>query len=124
MSASAAVLQDLGFNLDESETRLGVIVASKDRDATDVGQVVGAVLMAVLFGANMAVDKNQNIRASLVTRPHGENGTSVAVRITFQRMVWNTQGQVSKTEALTDPVLYQEFFSSLSKSIFLEAHKI
>ncbi len=34
LSASAAVLQDLGFNLDESETKLGLVVASKDRDAT------------------------------------------------------------------------------------------
>jgi hypothetical protein len=37
LSASAALLQDLGFNLDESETDLGVIVASKDRDARPSG---------------------------------------------------------------------------------------
>ena len=33
LSASASVLQDMGFNLDESQTSLGVIVASKSRDA-------------------------------------------------------------------------------------------
>jgi len=60
LSAVAAVLQDLGFNLDESETKLGVVVASKDRDAVEAGQVVGAIVMAALFGANAATfDKNR-----------------------------------------------------------------
>lgn len=124
LSASAAVLQDLGFNLDESETGLGLVVASKERDATEAGQVAGAIMLAVLFGANMPIDKNQKIRASLVTRPVGEDGASTAIRITFQRVVWNTQGQISKTEALDDPAMYQEFFEKLSKSIFLEANQI
>lgn len=124
LSASAAVLQDLGFNLDESETRLGLIVASKDRDATEAGQVIGAIFIAALFGASVPIDKTQKIRASLVTRPFGESGDKTAVRVTFQRIVWNNQGRVSKTEALTEPEIYQEFFAKLSKSVFLEAHKI
>lgn len=124
LSASAAVLQDLGFNLDESETKLGLIVASKDRDATEAGQVAGAVLIAVLFGVSVPIDQRQKIRASLVTRPFGESGDKTAVRVTFQRIVRNTAGQVSKSEALTGPELYQEFFSKLSKSVFLEAHEI
>ena len=32
IAACAALLQDLGFNLDESETELGLLVGSKDRD--------------------------------------------------------------------------------------------
>jgi hypothetical protein len=124
LSASAAVLQDLGFNLDESETELGLIVASKDRDATEAGQIIGAVLIAVLTGVSVPVDQRQKIRASLVTRPFGESGDKTAVRVTFQRVVWNTSGNVSKSEAMTDPEIYQEFFSKLSKSVFLEAHEI
>ena len=124
LSASAAVLQDLGFNLDESETELGLVVASKDRDATETGQIVGSILIAALIGASVPIDKVQKIRASLVTRPFGESGDKTAVRVTFQRVVWNTAGQVSKSEALTEPELYQEFFSKLSKSVFLEAHEI
>ena len=124
LSASAAVLQDLGFNLDESETKLGLVVASKDRDATEAGQVIAAIFIAALFGAPVPIDRRQKIRASLVTKPFGETGDQMSVRITFQRIVWNDQGQVSKTEALTEPEIYQEFFSKLSKSVFLEAHKI
>ncbi len=124
LSASAAVLQDLGFNLDESETRLGLVVASKERDATETGQVVGAILLAVLLGAPMPIDEVQKIRASLVTRPFDEPSEGTAVRITFQRIVWNSNRQISKIEALTDPELYQRFFEKLSKAVFLEAHEI
>ena len=42
IAASAGVLQDLGFTLDESESALGLIAGSKDRDATDGYQVAMA----------------------------------------------------------------------------------
>jgi starvation-inducible outer membrane lipoprotein len=121
LAACAGLLQDMGFNLDESETELGVIVASKKRSAVNAGQQVLAIL-AALGGTYMPTDKEQKMRASIVTRPVGEN--HIAVRVTFQRIVWNSQGQVTVREGLTDPKIYQEFFGKLSKSIFLEAHEI
>jgi hypothetical protein len=123
LSASAAVLQDLGFTIDESETELGLIVGSKDRDATEAGQVAAAVVMAVLFGVYVPTDKNQKIRASLVASPLTDE-QSTKLRVTFQRMVWNTQGQVTTIEALNEPKLYQEFFDRLAQSVFLEAETI
>ncbi|GJL84908.1 MAG: hypothetical protein DHS20C02_06830 [Micavibrio sp.] len=122
LTAGAGVLQDLGYNIDESETGLGVIVGSKDRDATEAGQIAGAVMMAVLFGVNTPVDKNQKIRASLITRPVGKGKTNL--RVTFQRIIWNTQGQVSRTQSIELPEIYQEFFDKLSKAVFLEANEI
>jgi hypothetical protein len=121
--ASAQVLQDLGFQIDESETKLGVIVASKSRDATETGQIVGSIVVAIVFGVHMPTDKHQKIRASLVTRPV-DNGADVAVRITFQRLVWNTQNDLSKIEGLNDPKIYQEFFEKLSQSVFLTAQDV
>jgi hypothetical protein len=121
--ASAQVLQDLGFQIDESETRLGVIVASKSRDATETGQIVGAVVMALVLGVYLPTDKNQKIRASLVTKPV-DNGNDTIVRITLQRTVWNTQNAISKNEGINDPKIYQEFFEKLSQSVFLTAQEI
>jgi hypothetical protein len=123
LSASAALLQDLGFTLDESEVELGVIVASKNRDATEMGQVVGAVALTVLLGTRVPVDDEQRIRAALVTREL-EDRRGYAVRLTMQRIVWNTDGQVSKTEPIDDAEIYQEFFDKLSKSVFLEAQEL
>lgn len=123
LAAGAGVLQDFGFTLDESEPELGVIVASKDRSAVEPGQVMAAIFMALL-GAPMPIDKNQKIRASLVTRPAGEGEESSLVRVTFQRIVWNTEGRITKTEPLDDPDFYQEFFTRLSKAVFLDAHEL
>lgn len=123
LAAGAAVLQDLGYSLDHSDTDAGLIFATKDRDATEAGQVAGAVVMAVLFGVVPAIDNNQKIRVSLVTRPL-DHADATAVRVTFQRFVWNTQGQLSKIEGLGEPELYQEFFERLSQSVFLTAHEI
>jgi hypothetical protein len=125
LSASAGVLQDLGFQIDESETDLGVIVSSKERDATESAQVAAAIAVALLGGGSMPIDKKQKIRACLVIKPVvSETAEIHNVRITFQRMVWNTQNQLTKIEGLRDPEMYQEFFEKLSKSIFLEANEI
>ncbi|MBI5187242.1 MAG: hypothetical protein HZA01_16170 [Nitrospinae bacterium] len=122
LSACAALLQDLGFNLDESESEVGFILGSKDRSAVDAGQVVGAILYAALTGAYLPTDRNQKMKACVITRPISENRT--AVRVTFQRVVWNDYGQITKREGMLDPKQYQEFFEKLSKTVFLEAHQL
>jgi len=124
LSASAGVLQDLGFNLDESETDLGLIVGSKDRDATETGQMFLAVMLAGISGTQAIYDTKQKIRISLVSCPVGENEERISVRVTFQRIVWNNYGQRSRLERLNNPEMYQGFFDKLSKAIFLEAHGI
>jgi len=118
------VLQDLGFTLEESETDLGVLLGSKDRDAVESGQVAASIMLGVLFGAYVPYDKNQKIRISVITRPVDDGRGRTAVRVTFQRLVWNTQGQISKIESLNEPELYQGFFEKLSQSVFLEANQV
>ena len=122
LQASLGVLQDLGFELDESESRLGLLVASKQRDATDAGQIASKILIAAFSQQDMPIDVTQRIRVSLITRVISPRESTV--RITFQRIVWNDMGQISRSESLDDPELYQEFFYKLSKAVFLEAHGI
>jgi hypothetical protein len=124
LSAVAGVLQDLGFNLDESETKLGLVVGSKKRSAVSTGQQIGA-FFAALGGAYVATDKEQVVRASVVVRPLSKDTPEKQiVRVTFQRVIWNTQGQVTKREAIIDEQIYKEFFDKMSKAVFLEAHAI
>ena len=71
--ASYNVLQDMGFNLENSEVKLGVLTANKQRDASNAGEIVGAVVLAVLFGVMAPVSKSQSIRVSLVVQPAGKD---------------------------------------------------
>jgi hypothetical protein len=69
--SSSNVLQDMGFNLENSEVSLGVLTANKQRDASNAGEIVGAVFLALLFGVMAPVSKSQSIRVSLVVHPAG-----------------------------------------------------
>jgi len=121
LTASNSVLQDMGFNLDESAMPLGVIVASKNRDATNMVKKVVSVISSI-YGRELDYEKDQKIRASLVTKPAAGNG--FIVRVTFQRIVSDQKGRIVRNEQISDPMIYQEFFDKLSKSIFLQAQNV
>lgn len=143
LSASAAVLQDLGFQISESAREVGFLRASKERSAREYGQEIRRFLVAVvsslgvISGLNtivvLPVDLHQQINASLVTRPIAPDGSSYEVRVLFYRLVWKGSGSSGfldiqpgeqKMEMIRDPEIYQQFFARLSKAVFLEAHKV
>jgi hypothetical protein len=128
--AVAGVAQDLGFTLDNSESEIGLIVFSTVADATHAGQITMAVMADVLgamggtySNAYARCDKEQKVKGSVIVKPSFD-GNSTIVRVTFQRIVWNMQNQVSRIETIDDPEIYEKFYTALSKSIFLEAHEI
>lgn len=130
LSATASVLQDMGFTLTEIENKLGLIVGSKERDATVPSQVMMAAFIDIAAAAagaasnvSSTTDSVQTILVSCVTKLNLE-GSKIAVRVVFQRAVFNRQGQVSRLETINDPQIYVGFFDKLSKSIFLEKNKI
>ncbi len=118
------VLQDTGFAIENTDAKLGTILASKQREAVESGQVAGAIIIAVIFGVAVPIDKNQTMYASIVVSPAASEKKASLVRITFSRLVWNDRGVVSKAERLEDPEVYQTFFTKLSKGLFLEAQNI
>ena len=130
MTSVAGVLQDLGFTLDSSETQLGLVAASRQADAKDAGQIAGAAFLDIagaLFGgysnASARVDKEQRVKACIIVKP-SLDGKKTVVRVTFQRIVWNMSNQINRVETISDKDVYQKFYDSLSKSIFLEAEQI
>jgi hypothetical protein len=135
LSASAAVLQDLGFHVEESVRELGFLRASKERSAREYGQEIGRVALFILSLGKFLepIDLHQKIAASLVARPAGEDGTRQEVRITFYRVIWKGDGFADRNaippgdqsmELVRDPVVYQQFFAKLSKAVFLEAYTL
>lgn len=131
LSAAANVLQDMGFNLDNSEVKLGLITASKERDAINPRQIVSSLFVAALLGGNANFDKEQKFVVSLVIKPQQTSGVEqknteakrYLVRVTFQRIVRRSDGD-SYAETLKDQEYYSGFFEKLSKSVFIEGQKL
>lgn len=124
LAAGAGVLQDLGYNIDESNTYLGVLTASKQADAKDTRQIVALVALGLLTGAMSPYDNKQKITLCLVIKEALDDPNSSIARITMQRIIWNSQGMISRVESIKAPELYQAFFDKLSKATFLEANQI
>ncbi|MCR0982256.1 hypothetical protein [Roseomonas populi] len=128
MQAAIGVLQDLGFIIEESRAQAGLVTGIKERDATEAGQVAGQLLLVLLAAAartqhRVVMDRDQVIRAQVVVRSVPDRSGMLA-RVTFQRLVRNTDGQVSRLETIEDPELYKGFFNQLAQSTFLAAHEI
>lgn len=138
LSASAAVLQDLGFQVEESVREVGFLRATKERSAREYGQDIARFFVFLLSTPLvlvqqppivMPVDLHQKIAAALVTRPATLDATRQEVRVVFYRVVWKGGGSSGqqgippgeqRMEMLRDPVMYQTFFAKLSKAVFLE----
>ncbi len=128
IAASANVLQDMGFQTESVDEKLGVLTASKDRDATNTGEVVLAIFVALLGGGVTPIDDSQKIKVTVVTKPlydgpNWKRPNSWGVRATFNRVVIKTDKSM-RVETLSDPKLYQGFFAQLDKSIFLEGQQL
>lgn len=124
LAAGASVLQDLGYNIDESNTYLGVLTASKVADAKVTRQIVALVALGLLTQHMSPYDNKQKITLCLVIRQSLDDPNSSVARITMQRIIWNSQGAISRVESIKAPELYQAFFDKLSKATFLEASQI
>jgi len=103
LEASAALLQDLGFTIDESEVKCGVIVCSRDRNVTEPYDVAISIAASVFFIDDEYATR-QKALATLVTRPLVED--RIAVRITFQHLVWDTKKELIKNERVNEPEIY------------------
>ena len=135
LSASAAALQDLGFQVEESVREVGFLRAAKERSAREYGQYLNQFFVWLLSLGHliMPVDLHQKVAATIVTRPLSQDGSRQEVRIMFYRVLWKGEGQADrnyippgeqKMEMIRDSEIYQQFFAKLSKAVCLEPHAI
>ncbi len=125
LAAAVAVLQDMGYSIDEVEQELGIISASKRADATpeEKGRYVLYLLECMLSCTAWQLEPDeQMIDLTLAVFPRHGFTDSHAVRVTIQRQVWNRAGQLSLQEPIDDEQVYQDLFAKLSKSVFYEVN--
>jgi hypothetical protein len=123
LAEATQVLQDLGFTVEESVPRYGVLAGSKDRDATETGQVAGQVALTIglaVLGVsyNPVWDTDQVIRATITTYPAGKDAAQL--RISFERIVTNNHG-ISRVEDLTSGEFSKGFFDKLRSGLAKDA---
>jgi hypothetical protein len=132
LSASAAVFQDLGFQVEDVVREVGMLRAVKERSAREHGQDIGRFIVSTmtLCYVRITVDLHQKISAVLIIRPTKYAGMRSEVRVSFYRVVWKSDGYVERSsippgeqrmEMIYDPGIYEQFFAKLSKAVFLEA---
>ena len=118
-AAGIAVLQDLGFTVTSTESRLGLIIASKTQSAHDP---VESLLAAIFTSVTIPGSYRQKVKASLVVVPLQTVNNRIQVRISFQRTVSEANGQRIGRGKIKNSKIYHSFFERLTKAVFLEAN--
>jgi len=140
LTACAALLQDLGFTIETGDSKLSLLVGSKQHVAVEtkrasevILEVAAVIALSLAFAAltgQLAVGPSnedptdrQVIRVTLGVSPGAsENPARVVVNVAMNRVVYTRNNHIRQQESVHDPVLLQAFFEALSKSVFLEAH--
>jgi hypothetical protein len=132
LQVAVALMQDMEYNFDTIEYELGVLSGSKVVDADSLAQLTGAVVadivlvtLSVFTGMNLGgvyagTDDEIGLRITLVVLPSLESEVQYTARITIQSELIDKGGRVKKVHMIENPVIYQEIFEKLSKSLFLE----
>jgi hypothetical protein len=119
------VLQDDGYVVRNAVIELGLITATKETDLAPgrSGQTVLA------FGGWYSrglqdLPIPQKIEVYDFTGNVTEFGPQTRVRVSFQRKVLDSRGNAVEVVSISDPVFYQDFFSRLDKSVYLQKERL
>jgi hypothetical protein len=131
--ASVALLQDMEYNVDAIEQPLGVLSASKVVDADSAQQKAALVaadvalaILSVISGTSVGAsayagaDDEISLKITLVVLPSMAREGRHTARITIQRVLIDKSERVKEVGLIEDPLVYQEVFEKLSKSLLLE----
>ena len=131
--ASTQALQDMGYNISESSAGLGLLIASKEREASTRGERIAGhvadIAMSVLVGictreyrySHTPQDVSQQIYVMVaINRVAAKR---YQARVTFARIVTNDEGN-KRVQELRDDELYRGFFERLDKSLYLTKNNL
>jgi hypothetical protein len=120
MRAVINALLDEGFIIKNADKDLGFVQASKDVDIGGGGQVFAD--FGGFFGNNQARWRNSSsidCSGTLTTV-----GRSTNVRLIFQQRILDNFGVPMSIDLIEDPAYYQNIFTKIDKSLFLEKESL
>ncbi|HMP84617.1 MAG TPA: hypothetical protein PKA41_18130 [Verrucomicrobiota bacterium] len=114
-------LQDDGFIVRQAQLDVGLLNASKSIDVADMGQVFSATLMSSLTGARASYANNAVVEVSVNVGPFK---AATRIRANFENKVFDNAGAVWSSEVVAEEDFYQDFFSKVSKAVFIEQEQL
>lgn len=134
MKAMLNVLQDDGFVVKNAVVDLGLITAQRESDLAPgrsggngggfFGGLGGIVIGGTGPGGVVVGGQQEASFSKTEVRDFTGNvsafGKQTKVRVSFQRKVLDNRGQVVEVEPISDLATYQQFFSRMDKSLFLQ----
>jgi hypothetical protein len=118
MKAVINALQDEGFVIRNADKELGFISASRELDVEDRAEVV----FSTIFGGDVPrYKKSSQMEASVNV---SEFGRDTRVRVIFQTKILDNYGAPLTSHQVSDPFFYQNFFSKMDKSLFIEKEQL
>src|SRR5215472_9279083 len=133
MKAMLNVLQDDGYVVKNAVVDLGLITASKEIDLTpgrsgDAGGGLGGTWIfghgGFVFGGPQVAPNYPKTEVRDFTGNVSEFGKQTTVRVSFQRKVLDNRGNVVEVQPIDDPIFYQDFFSRMDKSLYLQKERL
>lgn len=140
MKAMLNVLQDDGYVVKNAVVDLGLITAEKEidvapgrSDASGGGGLFGGFGGTVIFGGpgpgGVAVGSDgppayRKTERRDFTGNVSTFGSQTRVRVSFQRKVLDNRGGVVEVAPIDDLQFYQDFFSRMDKSVFLQQEQL
>lgn len=137
LQAGAAALQDMGFKITGGEKQFGLLLGEKTTEVSGAGMVhavseaalvTATVVLSLLIGHDVVTDLPEQVAQTihvslLVSEPAAKQPNTIEVRISLDRdMHYDYGGIIPDHTEL--PLVYQEFFNKLSKSIYLEGERL
>jgi hypothetical protein len=115
VAAAVEILRNLGYEIDPSGGDGRSVVAWKTEDITLKGRGNPALVLAFLGHGPIAIPRERKIRASFTLTKQTLPQRGVLADIAFQRITWDTAGDIMRVESIDDPKLYDGFFARLSQ---------
>ena len=118
MKAVLNTLQDEGFIIRNADKELGFISASKELDIEDRTEVI----FSTIFGGDHPRFKKSSIVEASANV--SEFGRDTKVRVIFQTKTMDNFGAPLGAQQISDPFFYQDFFSKVDKSLYIERERL
>ena len=118
MKAVLNALQDEGFITKNAVVDLGLITATKEVDTQNNSS---AIFGTLLMGSEAIWQKASIMEATINI---SEFGKQTRVRVSFHRKLLDNRGGIMSVAEVSDPLAYQDFFSNIDKSIFIQGADI